>query len=1110
MRFKLFGLGFGICLLIATATLALPGVVTFESGQVRPLALSPDGSRLFVVDTPDNQLEIFAVNGGTPLRTVSVPVGLEPVAVAARSNDEVWVVNHLSDSISIVDVAANPPRVVRTLLVGDEPRDIVFAGSGGNRAFITTAHRGQHRTDPSLSGIPGAGDPQLTTEGIGRADVWVFDANNLGSSLGGTPINIVTLFGDTPRALAVTPDGSSVFAAVFNSGNQTTTVSEGAVCDGGQFASSCTVSGVTMPGGLPGPNTNFEGITQPEVGLIVKYNPTLSRWQDELGRNWNNAVKFNLPDFDVFQINANSNPPAEIASYPGVGTTLFNMAVNPVNGNIYVTNTDSRNEVRFEGPGVFGSTTVRSHLAEARVTVLVPGGTVDPRHLNKHINYSVVPSPAGTKDDSLATPVGIAVNASGTTVYVAAFGSSKIGVYDSAELEDDSFDPTTVTHIPLAGGGPTGLVLDETNQRLYALTRFNNSVAVVDTAGNQQVATLPLHNPEPKSVVDGRPFLYDAYLTSSNGEASCSSCHIFGDMDHLAWDLGNPDDIVKPIPNPFRVSQLPSPAIQSFNGFHPMKGPMTTQSLRGMANHGPMHWRGDRTGGETGGDPLDEVAAFNAFNVAFVGLLGRDSQLTDSQMQAFTDFILQVTYPPNPIRAIDNSLTADEAVGRDFFLDTAPKDIAQSCNGCHRLNVAQGFFGSDGQMSFENETQFMKIAHLRNLYQKVGMFGMPAVPFFNSGDNGNKGPQVRGFGFLHDGSTDTVFRFLRTVVFNQTQFGFPINPAGFPNGAAGNPLRRQVEAFMLAFDSNLAPIVGQQITLTDSNAATVGPRIDTLLARAAAGECDVVVKGAISDAARGWVRLTDGAFGGDTVNEAPLTDGELRDLASVPGQALTYTAVPPGSGRRIGIDRDGDGLGDRDELDLGSDPADAASLPAGYVLCPGGDTITRPKLTLRGIATAAADDRLSLRGEWVRAAGGDTPDPVTNGFRFGLVDNQSVGVLARTIPAGASVDGGPGWKVNSAGTKWTFRDRDGTLAGGVTKVTITDKSSRTPGLLQITISGRGDFALDPAGAPFRLAMVIGGGAQAAEGLCAERTLEAAGGAEPACTTSSDGNRLSCR
>ena len=47
---------------------------------------------------------------------------------------------------------------------------------------------------------------------------------------------------------------------------------------------------------------------------------------------------------------------------------------------------------------------------------------------------------------------------------------------------------------------------------------------------------------------------------------------------------------------------------------------MTTQSLRGMANHGPMHWRGDRTGGnDPGGDALDEDAAFKKFNVAFDG-----------------------------------------------------------------------------------------------------------------------------------------------------------------------------------------------------------------------------------------------------------------------------------------------------------------------------------------------------------------------------------------------------------------------------------------------------------------------------------------------------------
>ena len=88
-----------------------------------------------------------------------------------------------------------------------------------------------------------------------------------------------------------------------------------------------------------------------------------------------------------------------------------------------------------------------------------------------------------------------------------------------------------------------------------------------------------------------------------------------------------------------------------------MKGPMTTQSLRGMANHGPMHWRGDRTGGNDASSSqpdsgaFDEDAGFKKFNGAFVGLLGRTTQLTPSEMQAFTDFILQVTYPPNPVRA---------------------------------------------------------------------------------------------------------------------------------------------------------------------------------------------------------------------------------------------------------------------------------------------------------------------------------------------------------------------------------------------------------------------------------------------------------------------------
>jgi len=886
-------LGALVAQLAAAGSVLAGSFVEFETDQVRPIALSPDGSRLFAVNTPDNRLEIFSV-GATLTHVASVSVGMEPCAVAARNNGEVWVVNHLSDSISVVDVASSPPRVTRTLLVGDEPRDIVFAGPGMDRAFITTAHRGQN------SPI----NPQLTTPGVGRADVWVFEAGNLGSSLGGVPLTIVTLFGDTPRALATSTSGATVYAAVFHSGNQTTTVSEPAVCNGGASASPCIFNGLSMPGGLPAPNSNFEGVPQPEVGLIVKLNPASGHWEDELARNWDNAVRFSLPDKDVFAINALANPPVAVAgaagSYQGVGTILFNMVVNPANGNVYVANTEAFNEERFEGTGIFSGHSVRGHLHESRITVLA-AGTVLPRHLNKHIDYNVVPGPASENAKSLAFPQGMAVSGDGADLYVAAMGSSKVGVFSTAEIENDTFVPSDADHIAVSGGGPTGLVLDETRGRLYVLTRFDDSVSVIDLSSRSEVEHVPLFNPEPSSIVAGRRFLYDAAYTSSHGDSACASCHVSGDFDSLAWDLGDPDNTVLNNPGPFRINLVPP---GTFRDFNPLKGPMTTQSLRGLANHGPMHWRGDRTGGnDPGGSTFDEDAAFKKFNVAFAGLLGRGGPLTAAEMQAFTDFMLQVTYPPNPIRALDNSLTTDQQAGHDFYFGPI-SDTLFNCNGCHVLDPAMGFFGTDGQATFEGESQFFKIAHLRNAYQKVGMFGM-------SGDATFRGDQVRGFGFLHDGSVDSVFDFLQAGVFQ------------FPD----DTVRRQVEQFVLAYDSNLAPIVGQQVTLSDTNAATVAPRIELMIARASLGECDLTVKGNIGAEQRGWYRQAGGMFRSDRAAEPLLSDPSLRGAAATSGQDLTYTCVPPGSGVRVGVDRDEDGYFDRDELDAGSDPANALSVP---------------------------------------------------------------------------------------------------------------------------------------------------------------------------------------
>jgi YVTN family beta-propeller protein len=947
-------------LLVALAALvgsasasAQPAWLNFESGPVRPMALSPDGSRLYAVNTPDAQLEVFDVDENGLTHAHSIQVGLEPVAVAVRSNGDVWVVNHLSDSVSIVDPVAR--RVVRTLLVGDEPRDIVFAGTGGTDplAFVTTAHRGQHRTDPSIASRPGAGDPQLTTEGVGRADVWVFDADAPGSSVGGTPNRILSFFGDTPRALATSTDKSKVYVGVHFSGNRTAAINEGFVCDGFSQTTSCLIGGVlTAPGGVPGPAQNVQGLQAPEAGLIVQEDAG-GVWRDAIGRDWSTFIRFDLPDLDVFEVDVGTF--ATTQAHSGVGTTIFNMAVNPASGKLYVSNNDSNNITQFEGPGIVGGSTVQGHIAESRITV-IDGTNVEPRHLNKHIDYGTLANDLGfdptTMDHSLATPLEMAVSADGTTLYVAAFGSSRVGVLPTAALEMDVFDPSLLSggYIDVSGGGPAGLVLDEPNDRLFVYTRFDNGISMVDLGSGVEAEHWTFPNQEPPEVVDGRPFLYDARLTSANGEASCSSCHVFGDLDHLGWDLGNPDDIVTS--SPLTILGAPNPAPPGLNGigdadvFHPMKGPMTTQTLRGMQNGGAMHWRGDRSNGVLGIDALDEDLSFRNFIVATEGLLGRAEPISEADMQTFADFALTLVLPPNPIRALDNQLTPAGQAGRDFYM-TTPVDGGVTCEFCHRLDASQGFFGTGRFATFEGGPQIFKVPHLRNLYTKVGMFGL----FVNFGSGfAFTGDQIRGFGFAHDGSVDTLFRFVASQAFS-----FPTEQD-----------ERNSEAFMLQFDNDIAPIVGQQVTLDATNETNVDPRIDLILARAdtaftslllggATTECDVVVKGTVGGEPHGWTRLASGLFQADDdpTQSALLTDEGLRDLAVTEGP-LTYTAVLPGTGTRLGIDRDldtvldgldncpgdvnldqtdtdADGLGDPCDPTPVPEPALAAGLAAGVL-----------------------------------------------------------------------------------------------------------------------------------------------------------------------------------
>ena len=597
-----------------------------------------------------------------------------------------------------------------------------------------------------------------------------------------------------------------------------------------------------LPSNRPAPGRNKYGDIQPWTAMIVQYDRTNGQWLDSRGLNFSNGIRFNLPDHDVFAINASTLQ--ESNDFEHVGTTLFNMTVNPTNGKIYVSNTEANNAVRFEGPGKHGGSTVQGKIAQSRITVIDPAnGSVKPRHLNKHIDYSVLKTQPSVKQHSISTPLEMQISSDGSTLYVAALGSNKIAVYNTDDLEKDNrwnnFSPTqgSSRHISIEGG-PQGILLDEThngnNGQLYVLTRFDNSVKVIDATTGALRQAVGMFNPEPSDLQAGRFMLYDASRTSSNGESSCASCHVFGDMDQLSWNLGNPD-----APNTYNSQPFPTEHFTRLNcnnnqsvyddgcffaeilngdggerTLASMKGPMTTQTMRGMSTHGHMHWRGDRVTGYFGTqnaenmintENLDERLSFKNFIVAFEGLLGMDVELKDvsapgknpnvidleRDMDKFADFMLAVQLPPNPIRKLNNALSPSATIGQNFFAGLRRSDgmeydylfapasredgkTCEGCEGCHTLDPAKGFYGTDGKAAHGGAILVTKVPSFRNLYQKIGMFGLPdRNGFMISPTREYQGDQIRGFGFLHDGATDQLFQFLQGGVFDDGTKGCP-------------------------------------------------------------------------------------------------------------------------------------------------------------------------------------------------------------------------------------------------------------------------------------------------------------------------------------------------
>jgi DNA-binding beta-propeller fold protein YncE len=810
--------------LAARAQAVSPAYANFEPAQTNPIRVSKDGTRLFAVNTPNSSLSVFDVTTpSAPKLLTEVPVGLGPVSVNSLSDNLAWVVNQVSNSISVVSPIggswSNGGIVTNTIYLrvpfpggagqsAGEPMDVVFAG---DLAYVS----------------------------VSRAHV--IGVINIKTQL---LESTVQLFGDSPRAMAVSPNGKIIYAALALAGNGTTEIpntSSPPQC--GTKGQTVFVPSQCVPAmnpALPPP---------PIAGLIVlASDPT-----------WNpSVVTYTMPANGVAAITTGATP--SISYYSYVGTVNLGLAVNPVTGDIYVANTDALNTINFEE-------NLCGHFVNNRITqILVATGAITPFDLNPAIAYGCAPNSTDIST-ALAQPAGMVFDPSGNFLYVAAFGTDRVAKVSTAGsttgnvlgFVDVSLHPTNPAEVdPANKRGPRGLALNPVANAntLYVLNRIANTISVISTSSFNSVSKEIAigTDPEPAAIQAGRGFLYDAKL-SGTGTGSCAACHIDSEMDHLDWNLGSP------------TSDMTS-FVQDGQTFlyHPMKGPMFTQPLRGLLKTAPYHWRGDKPD-------------FAAFNVAFQALMG-GTQISDANMASFTTFINSVLYLPNPNQNLDRSLptslgvtsgiTGDPVAGfTDFTTVALTVPGPSTCNSCHSADPGPGTNLLIRPADDTQAQQPLKVPQLRAIYQKQ-LFDREAST------------TIDGFGVVHDGPKSNGITFLTGSVFD----------------AYSQTQKNDIAAYLLTFDTGTAPAVGYTRTLTPSTVTSTAAQSDWTLLQSQASisppNIDLIGRGTLGGVLHGLLyQPASNNYISDT--GVIYTQSALQALI-VAGDTLSIMGVYPGTG----------------------------------------------------------------------------------------------------------------------------------------------------------------------------------------------------------------------
>jgi YVTN family beta-propeller protein len=621
------------------------GFSLFESPQADPILVSPDGTRLFVLLTTGGRLRVIDTATLSVIRRVEI--GADPVSLALRPNgSELWVANHVSDSVSVISLAPGPQQyhIVETIqavdvanLISDfdEPVGIAFAND--DKAYVALSSRNR---------------------------IAVVDANTY------TVTGFLQLNAQEPRALRVR--GGRLYVPAFESGNQSE-------------LSSCI--GEPDPAD---PQCTFD-FTQANFAQ----NPNLVGFEVDIAKD------VGVPDRDLFVFDTGDDAPFDVVD--SIGTLLYGLAVAS-DGRVFVAQTDARNLVNGRaGTQGQGLADLDNRMFLNQIGRVDCGGALG-CGAPSVIELEPLPPAQPAADATLATPYGLELSADDRILVGTAAASNRVF---SVDVDGGAvLDVVNVGNGPrgiaLRSDPATGAPLTA-----WVLNTLDDSISEIDVSDPANLVETRRRvigeDITPEAIRRGR-IAFNSAAASTTGTFACASCHPDGHVDQLLWVIGARctfDGCDQEEPR----TTMP---VRGLEGTLPLHWDGTLGDPFAGAN-GEVGVSGSAPANCTGGqDCFRQLVDASLAGVMCDQSAcpsngeGQAGALFAAEREDMATYLRSISYPPARTRRFDDQLTAQAVDGfSDFFENQGgvnppgpsgqgPETCADGAGGCHALPQGAG------------------------------------------------------------------------------------------------------------------------------------------------------------------------------------------------------------------------------------------------------------------------------------------------------------------------------------------------------------------------------------------------------------------------------------